>query len=66
MEFGLHKDKVYEFFNGKVRATKRDLLSLLIDIKRQGNTIVGYGAPAKGNTLLNYCGIGRDFLDFAT
>ena len=33
-------------------------------LKRQGKTIVGYGAPAKGNTLLNYCGIGSDFLDF--
>src|SRR5215218_3454702 len=37
---------------------------MLIDLKRQGNSIVGYGAPAKGNTLLNYCGIGTDFLDY--
>ena len=64
MEFGLHKDKVYESFNGKVRATKRELLGLLIMLKRAGHSIVGYGAPAKGNTLLNYCGIGSDFLDF--
>jgi hypothetical protein len=40
------------------------VLSLLIDLKREGRSIVGYGAPAKGNTLLNYCGIGTDFLDY--
>ena len=45
-------------------ATKRNLLSFLIAAKEQGKRIVGYGAPAKGNTLLNYCGIGTDFLDF--
>jgi len=47
-----------------VRETKRKLLTLLIDVKRQGKRIAGYGAPGKGNTLLNYCGIGPDFLDF--
>jgi hypothetical protein len=47
-----------------VRETKRALLELLIDLKRKGKTIVGYGAPAKGNTLLNYCGVGADFLEF--
>ena len=40
------------------------LLTLLIDLKRQGKTIAAYGAPAKGNTLLNYCGIGADILEF--
>ncbi len=44
--------------------TKRALLDFLIDAKRQGKRVVGYGAPGKGNTLLNYCGVGRDFLDF--
>jgi hypothetical protein len=39
-------------------------VELLIGIKRKGGTIVGYGAPGKGNTLLNYCGIRQDFLDF--
>ena len=43
---------------------KRDLLEFLIDAKRRGRRIVGYGAPGKGNTLLNYCGIATDFLDF--
>ena len=40
------------------------MLEFLIDLKREGRSIVGYGAPAKGNTLLNYCGIGTDFLDY--
>ena len=47
-----------------MRETKRKILELLIDAKREGKTIVGYGAPGKGNTLLNYCGIRRDFIDF--
>lgn len=44
--------------------TKWRLLDLLIRLKREGRRIVGYGAPGKGNTLLNYCGIRTDFLDF--
>jgi hypothetical protein len=47
-----------------VRETKRKLLELLIQKKREGKRIVGYGAPGKGNTLLNYCGIREDFIDF--
>jgi len=61
---GLDGDDVYCRFSEQVRETKRALLELLIGLKRQGKTIVGYGAPAKGNTLLNYCGIGADFLEF--
>ena len=45
-------------------ATKRGFLAFLIKAKDEGKKIVGYGAPGKGNTLLNYCGIGVDFLDF--
>ncbi len=63
---GLHEDDIYLNYSENVRETKRKLLDLLCDLKRQGKTIVGYGAPAKGNTLLNYCGIGHDFLDFTT
>jgi hypothetical protein len=55
---------MYEQFEQRVRATKHQLLSMLIGLKRDGATIVGYGAPGKGNTLLNYCGIRGDFLDF--
>jgi len=61
---GLASPEVYAAFAAQVKECKRSLLSLLIDLKRQGKTIVGYGAPAKGNTLLNYCGAGRDFLDY--
>jgi len=54
----------YRGFDEQVKRTKRKLLSFLIDAKNRGQKIVGYGAPGKGNTLLNYCGIGTDFLDF--
>jgi hypothetical protein len=61
---GFRTTATYTGFQDEVRALKRDLLDLLIGLKRQGKRIVGYGAPGKGNTLLNYCGIGTDFLDF--
>lgn len=54
----------YASFAEQVKQTKRKLLAALISLKDEGKTIVGYGAPGKGNTLLNYCGIGTDFLDF--
>jgi SAM-dependent methyltransferase len=54
----------YLAFGEQVRETKRALLDFLIGAKRAGHTVVGYGAPAKGNTLLNYCGVGTDFLDY--
>jgi SAM-dependent methyltransferase len=54
----------YRAFDERVKETKRALLELLIGLKRQGRRIAAYGAPGKGNTLLNYCGIGRDFLEF--
>lgn len=54
----------YRGFDEQVKATKRKLLTFLIDAKNRGKKIVGYGAPGKGNTLLNYCGIRTDFLDF--
>jgi SAM-dependent methyltransferase len=54
----------YRDFGEQVRETKRALLEFLIDAKRAGRKIVGYGAPGKGNTLLNYCGIRTDFVDF--
>ena len=61
---GLRDVETYGRFEERVRETKRALLALLSEIKREGRTIVGYGAPGKGNTLLNYCGIRTDFLDF--
>jgi len=61
---GLRTVAYYTAFNEQARSTKRRLLRFLVDAKDAGRTIVGYGAPGKGNTLLNYCGIGRDFLDY--
>lgn len=61
---GLNKLETYLNFQEQVKATKRKLLRFLIDAKEQGKSIVGYGAPAKGNTLLNYCGIRNDFIDY--
>jgi SAM-dependent methyltransferase len=54
----------YRGFDEQVKATKRKLLAFLIDARNRGKKVVGYGAPGKGNTLLNYCGIRTDFLDF--
>ena len=54
----------YLGFGQQVQQTKRELLAFLIEAKRQGKRVAGYGAPGKGNTLLNYCGIRTDFLDF--
>ena len=61
---GLTDLAAYRDFAEKVRETKRKFLTFLIDAKRRGKTLVGYGAPAKGNTLLNYCGVRTDFLDY--
>ena len=62
--FGLQDPRCYDDFSEQVRETKRKLLEFLIDAKRKGARIAGYGAPGKGNTLLNYCGIRTDFLDY--
>jgi hypothetical protein len=56
--------KYYLNFGDKLRGAKRNILEFMIGLKKEGKTIVGYGAPAKGNTLLNYCGIRTDFIDF--
>lgn len=61
---GLFDVDTYYKFGENVKFTKRLLLQCLIHIKNSGKKIVGYGAPAKGNTLLNYCGIRTDFLDY--
>ncbi len=61
---GLDSIAAYSAFAEQVRETKRALLHFLIEAKRKGASVVGYGAAAKGNTLLNYCGIRNDFLDY--
>lgn len=63
-EDGYDRIEAYEAFEPRARRTKHRLLEFLIDAKRGGHAIVGYGAPGKGNTLLNYCGIRQDFLDY--
>ncbi|MBI3438141.1 MAG: class I SAM-dependent methyltransferase [Proteobacteria bacterium] len=63
-ELGYKSVALYSAYEEKVKATKRKLLSFLIEAKNAGKKVVGYGAPGKGNTLLNYCGVGADFLDF--
>lgn len=63
-EIGFKDIQTYQQFGSRVHRTKRKLLSFLIQCKTAGAKVCGYGAPGKGNTLLNYCGIGRDFLEF--
>jgi 2-polyprenyl-3-methyl-5-hydroxy-6-metoxy-1,4-benzoquinol methylase len=64
IDAGFTRLETYSGFGERVKETKRKLLDFLIQAKRAGKTIVGYGAPGKGNTLLNYCGVRTDFLDF--
>jgi SAM-dependent methyltransferase len=61
---GYTKMESYSYFAEQVKETKRKLLEFLIQAKRSGKKIAGYGAPGKGNTLLNYCAIRSDFLDY--
>lgn len=64
MAAGFTNLEYYLLFSEKVKATKRNILAFMVKAKREGNSIVGYGAPAKGNTLLNYCGLRMDFVDY--
>lgn len=61
---GFDRLETYALFGEQVKETKRKLLEFLIQAKRKGKTIAGYGAPGKGNTLLNYCGVRGDFIDY--
>ena len=61
---GLNRLETYATFADQVMDSKRALLDLLIRLRREGKSVAGYGAPGKGNTLLNYCGIRSDFLEF--
>ena len=61
---GLEELATYLAFADCVRREKREIVRFFIEQKEAGVSIAGYGAPAKGNTLLNYCGIGRDFIDY--
>ena len=59
-KFGLRNIETYRAFDQAVRKVKTDLLAFLDNAQAEGKRVVGYGAPAKGNTLLNYCGVGTD------
>jgi SAM-dependent methyltransferase len=63
-EAGYERLETYTSYGARVEADKRRILQFLIGLKNEGRRVVGYGAPAKGNTLLNYCGVRRDFLDY--
>jgi SAM-dependent methyltransferase len=63
-EAGLEEVDTYRAYARRVEAEKREIVSFLIDLKRRGLSIAGYGAPAKGNTLLNFCGVRTDFIDY--
>jgi 2-polyprenyl-3-methyl-5-hydroxy-6-metoxy-1,4-benzoquinol methylase len=61
---GLKDLEYYANFEENVKETKRKILEFLIEAKRNGKQVAGYGAPGKGNTLLNYCGVRTDFIDY--
>ncbi|MGI8436275.1 MAG: methyltransferase domain-containing protein [Chthoniobacterales bacterium] len=62
--WGIRRLERYAAFTARVEATKRDILAFLIEARNEGKTIAGYGAPGKGNTLLNYCGMRTDLLEY--
>jgi hypothetical protein len=64
LDEGFTRLETYFAFAEKVKETKRAILDFLIGAKRAGKSVVGYGAPGKGNTLLNYCGIRQDFIEY--
>ena len=64
LEMGLDKTETYLGLGDRANYIKKELMRILTDLKRRGKKIVGYGAPAKGNTLLNFCGIGPEHLDY--
>ena len=61
---GLLQRATYDAFKERVARTKRRLLTFLIEAKEAGKRVVGYGAPAKGTTLLNYCGVRTDLVEY--
>jgi C-methyltransferase C-terminal domain/Putative zinc binding domain/Methyltransferase domain len=63
-EAGYERLELYTQYGAQIEADKRRILEFLIGLKNEGRRVVGYGAPAKANTLFNYCGVRRDFLDY--
>ena len=62
--FGLYKKKMFTDFAARVKKNKLAIQKLILDIKSHGKSIVGIGAPAKGNTLINYCNLDQDLIDY--
>jgi hypothetical protein len=62
-EYGLHSKELFDGFGEKVESNRKELRKILFDLKSQGKSIAGIGAPAKGNTLLNFCKIGNETID---
>ena len=62
--FGLESPDTYRGFAGRMVDVKAEVLEFFLKARREGKRVAGYGAPAKGNTLLNYCGVGPEFLPF--
>jgi methylation protein EvaC len=63
-KLGLHRMSTFEKFRKNVEQSRSDLLTLLQELKAQGKRIAGYGATSKSTTILNYCGIGPDLIDY--
>ena len=61
---GLDRPETYQDFAERVVSIKRDILQFLIEQRLQRKSVVAYGAPGKGNTLLNYCGIRKDMIEY--
>jgi hypothetical protein len=64
VETGMTDIRWYQSYRTKVAESRRSILEFIIRIRKEGRSIVGYGAPAKGNTLLNYCGLRTDFIEY--
>ena len=64
-QFGLLEISTYENFAKNIQIVKQDIHNFFVSAKKENKKIVCYGAPAKGNTLLNFCGIGKDFIEYA-
>ena len=62
--FGLWKESTYKNFRNQVLLIKENTIKFFMETRKKNQVIVGYGAPAKGNTFLNYCGIGKDYIQF--
>lgn len=63
-KFGINQIETYMKFSEEIKQMKLDIIQFFLETKEQGKQIAGYGAPAKGNTFLNYCGIGKDFISY--